>query len=136
MSKPFMPLMCGLLVAAGLTACSESSNTSTSSAAAPESQSAPATVAVDNTIGDVVNTPLGAVRGESVTEVGATARIYKGLPYATPPTGDLRWKAPQPPQAWDGERETVPCGRIVAHKVKAAWALADRSVKTAYTLMW
>ena len=32
-------------------------------------------------------------------------RVYKGLPYAAPPVGELRWKAPQPLKAWKGVRE-------------------------------
>src|SRR5262249_20135876 len=31
-------------------------------------------------------------------------RIYKGIPYAAPPVGDLRWKAPKPAAHWDGVR--------------------------------
>jgi para-nitrobenzyl esterase len=58
-------------------------------------------------IGEVVQTRLGAVRGETVTEVGATARIYRGIPYAAPPVGNLRWKAPQPAQAWTGVRDAT-----------------------------
>lgn len=30
---------------------------------------------------------------------------YKGIPYALPPVGDLRWKAPQPPANWSGIRK-------------------------------
>jgi para-nitrobenzyl esterase len=33
--------------------------------------------------------------------------IYKGIPYAAPPVGDLRWKAPQPVKEWSGVKEAV-----------------------------
>ena len=31
--------------------------------------------------------------------------VYMGIPYAAPPTGDLRWKKPQPAEPWTGVRE-------------------------------
>ena len=59
-------------------------------------------------IGDVVQTRQGAVRGTSVTELETvTAFIYRGIPYAAPPVGQLRWKAPQPVAAWQGERDAT-----------------------------
>ena len=30
--------------------------------------------------------------------------VYKGIPYAAPPVGDLRWRGPKPPAHWDGVR--------------------------------
>jgi para-nitrobenzyl esterase len=33
-----------------------------------------------------------------------SVRVYKGVPFAAPPVGDLRWRAPQPPASWDGVR--------------------------------
>lgn len=32
---------------------------------------------------------------------------WKGIPFAAPPVGDLRWRAPQPAAAWDGVREAT-----------------------------
>ena len=33
-------------------------------------------------------------------------RVFKGIPFAAPPTGELRWKAPQPAHKWEGIKET------------------------------
>jgi para-nitrobenzyl esterase len=34
-------------------------------------------------------------------------RVYRGVPFAAPPVGDLRWKAPQPPAKWQGVRKAA-----------------------------
>lgn len=47
-----------------------------------------------------VRTEGGLVQG--VAETGLT--IYKGIPFAAPPVGDLRWRPPQPAATWDGVR--------------------------------
>jgi para-nitrobenzyl esterase len=38
--------------------------------------------------------------------------VYKGIPYAAPPVGDLRFRAPQPPITWDGVRKADQFGKI------------------------
>jgi len=38
--------------------------------------------------------------------------IFKGIPYAAPPVGELRWMPPQPPKKWNGVREAKKYGPI------------------------
>jgi para-nitrobenzyl esterase len=52
-----------------------------------------------------VKTAQGAATGKWI--LGNTQKAFLGLPYATPPTGDLRWKAPQPPSPWQGVRDAT-----------------------------
>ena len=51
--------------------------------------------------------PLGEVLGYT-TEDGAHA--WLGLPFARPPTGDLRWRAPEPPEPWSEVRDALEFG--------------------------
>ena len=51
---------------------------------------------------NVVKTDTGYVSG--MQENGL--RVYLGIPFAAPPTGDLRWRPPAPAQPWDGVKET------------------------------
>jgi para-nitrobenzyl esterase len=97
MSKFMITPVLGVVLA--LSACS--GEAPAPAAPADTAAAAPAT------IGEVVQTKLGAVKGASVTDIGVTAFIYKGIPYAAPPVGDLRWKAPQPAAAWEGERDAT-----------------------------
>jgi para-nitrobenzyl esterase len=51
---------------------------------------------------DPIITDAGLVSGTVVGEAGEEVRIYKGIPFAAAPVGDLRWKPPQPVEPWDG----------------------------------
>ncbi|MGA8113129.1 MAG: carboxylesterase family protein [Actinocatenispora sp.] len=55
-----------------------------------------------------VRTETGDVRG--VRRNGC--RQFLGVPYASPPVGDLRWSAPRPPVPWDGVRDAREPGSI------------------------
>src|SRR5271170_1991624 len=37
-------------------------------------------------------------------------RVYRGVPFAAPPVGDLRWKPPQPAAPWQGVRQATQFG--------------------------
>jgi para-nitrobenzyl esterase len=49
----------------------------------------------------VVSTSAGQVRGR--TEKGIA--VFRGIPFAKPPIGPLRFQAPEPPEPWDGVRD-------------------------------
>ncbi|WP_233151162.1 carboxylesterase/lipase family protein [Sphingomonas mollis] len=53
-----------------------------------------------------VRIDTGALRGSSAD--GVTA--FKGIPFAAPPVGALRWRAPQPIANWSGERDATRYG--------------------------
>ncbi|GAA4608432.1 carboxylesterase family protein [Actinoplanes octamycinicus] len=59
---------------------------------------------------DVVRTDAGVIRG--VDHDGY--RTFEGIPYAAPPTGDLRWRAPQPVTPWPGVRPATSAGPACA----------------------
>lgn len=40
------------------------------------------------------------------------AHAWLGIPYARPPVGELRWRAPQPPEPWSGSREVLAVGEF------------------------
>jgi len=47
---------------------------------------------------DQVRTASGVVQASADSTAGV--RMFKGIPYAQPPVGELRWKAPQPARPW------------------------------------
>ena len=59
--------------------------------------------------------PLGAAISKPVKVTGGTVAgvpgkdasvtVFKGLPYAAPPVGDLRWHAPKPLAPWQGVKK-------------------------------
>jgi para-nitrobenzyl esterase len=57
----------------------------------------------------VVRTASGLVRGRRAGS-GSGIAVFKGIPFARPPVGELRFAAPHPPLPWDGVREAVAFG--------------------------
>jgi len=54
----------------------------------------------------IVRIDDGLIRGASATGVNS----FLGLPYAAPPTGNLRWRPPQPASSWSGVRDATQFG--------------------------
>src|ERR1700727_1093423 len=54
----------------------------------------------------IVHSTGGLVRGADVAGVNS----FLGLPYAAPPTGNLRWRPPRPPASWSGVRDATQFG--------------------------
>ena len=85
---------CATLAALTLAAADATSAKAGAAAAASGSGGAP-----------IVTTSDGAVRGVAVP--GSTVDAFLGLPYAAPPTGNRRWRPPQPPVHWHGVRDAT-----------------------------
>ncbi len=56
--------------------------------------------APEKEVNPVLSIEGGQIQG--VMNADSTVLIYKGIPYAAAPVGDLRWKKPQPVVAWEG----------------------------------
>ncbi|MDP3802418.1 MAG: carboxylesterase family protein [Brevundimonas sp.] len=64
--------------------------------------------ASDPQTGPVAVVAGGSLAGRSADGVAS----FKGVPYAQPPVGPLRWRAPEPPAAWAGTRDAGEVGAI------------------------
>ena len=54
----------------------------------------------ESSIHESVQTESGRVSGVYDEATGITS--FKGIPFAAPPVGELRWKEPQPAESWEG----------------------------------
>jgi len=48
---------------------------------------------------DEIQLDTGCISGFKTSQNGQVIHTYRGIPYAAPPVGDLRWKPPQPAAA-------------------------------------
>ena len=101
-------LSCGLLaglLALSLTACGGNSASSSNAASISETTSSAQQESTSYAYvqGVTQTTRYGTVEG--FAEDGALH--WYGVPYAQAPVGELRWKAPQPLQPWEGTLEAT-----------------------------
>src|SRR6185369_8432353 len=85
----------------------------------------------------VVEAPAGKVMGVALGGV----RSFRGIPYALPPTGAMRWKPPLPMPKWTGTREATEFGAAcVQPKGKPdsiyLWNLPRTSEDCLYLNVW
>jgi len=57
---------------------------------------------------EIVDTVHGPVRGVD----DGTVKAWKGIRYATPPVGELRWRAPQSPERWTEPADATRVGPV------------------------
>ncbi|MFN8538949.1 MAG: carboxylesterase family protein, partial [Thermomicrobiales bacterium] len=71
----------------------------------------------------VVATEAGVVRGLVVDGV----QVFRGVPFAAPPVGELRFRSPRPVVAWEGERDATVAGpsSIQVLDPRSAWIYED-----------
>jgi para-nitrobenzyl esterase len=62
--------------------------------------------------------------------------VYRGIPYAAPPIGDLRWQAPQTAPKWDGVRAANEFGRACIQSNPAITNLPAPSEDCLYLNIW
>ena len=70
---------------------------------------ATSTVATPAAIPDPVKTDAGPVAGETLP---SGVRVFKGIPFGAPPTGNLRWREPQPVAKWTSVRDAKTWGNV------------------------
>ncbi|MDT8399744.1 MAG: carboxylesterase family protein [Pseudomonadales bacterium] len=61
-------------------------------------------------LADPIRLDTGLVAGSSTA--GGAVRVFRGLPFAAPPVGELRWQAPQPAASWVGVRDASAFGNV------------------------
>lgn len=61
----------------------------------------------------VAHTAYGALRGDASGGVV----VFRGVPYAAPPTGERRWRPPQPVESWAGVRDAIAFGPVAPQDI-------------------
>ena len=82
-------------------------------------------------MGPIVSTPSGRLEGTQ----GSRIQVFKGIPYARPPTGGLRFRAPEPVEPWSGVRPAQQFGKAAPQVGRANW-LVRTFIGVADVALW
>lgn len=55
----------------------------------------------------IINTKHGKVQGKLLSVLGGDVRAFLGIPYGKPPLAKLRFRAPEPAEAWQGVKDAT-----------------------------
>lgn len=82
---------------------------------------------------DVFTTKSGTVRGRRAERDHGIV-VVRGLPYAAPPFGALRFREPQPPEPWEGVRDCTAFGPVAPQSAELpgapVWSPGDEDILT------
>ncbi|MFL9945118.1 carboxylesterase family protein [Paraburkholderia agricolaris] len=85
-------------------------------------------------LGRQIRTRAGLVLGHQRDASGVLA--FKGIPYAAPPIGPLRWRAPQPPAPWNDVRDATTFGAGCLSALENDQRPGPRSEDCLYLNVW
>lgn len=80
----------------------------------------------------IVDTIYGKIEGKTNNGLA----VFLGVPYAAPPIGELRFRAPQPPQPWDNVIETKKYGGSAPQDTIPLLSVGDLSEDCLYLNIW
>jgi para-nitrobenzyl esterase len=75
----------------------------------------------------------GQVRGSFLAQGGA---VFKGIPFAQPPVGDLRWREPAPVKSWTGARDATAFGAPCAQNSGGGRTLENSREDCLFLNVW
>lgn len=75
----------------------------------------------------LVSAPAGMIRGIRLKR--ADVRAFRGIPFAAPPTGALRFRAPRPPTRWEGVLDASRFGPVAPQDRLGPFSGASRSLE-------
>lgn len=74
--------------------------------------------------------------GELDGDIDEGLRVFEGIPYAAPPVGELRWRAPKPPLPWTGIRQAREFGPACPQRPAKDIAIDDMSENCLTLNIW
>ncbi|KAA0022440.1 carboxylesterase/lipase family protein [Antrihabitans cavernicola] len=91
--------------------------------------------AIDDAVAEAATPIVSTKYGDVAGRRDGTTRVWKAIPFAAEPTGPLRFRAPVPPEPWNGVRECTEFGKIAPQGV-AVSVPVDPGLKAGEDCLW